>query len=141
SHDRYFLDKTVDRLFVFEEGGKLRQYEGGYSDYLEKVQGNTPSVPPSGKASEAAGMKTEKVKTTKLKFTWQEQKEYETIEETIGEIEKKIASLEKQMELSATDFVRLGQLTREKEDAEALLEDKMERYLYLSDLADRIKKQ
>lgn len=141
SHDRYFLDKTVDRLFAFEEGGKLTQYEGGYSDYLEKVQGKEPSMSQPGKALEAAGAKTEKVKTTKLKFTWQEQKDYETIEETIGEIEKKIASLEKQMEVSATDFVRLEQLAREKEETEALLEEKMERYLYLSDLADRIERQ
>ncbi len=141
SHDRYFLDKTVDRLFAFEEGGKLKQYEGGYSDYLEKIQENALPVSQSGKASEAAGTKKEKIKTTKIRFTWQEQKDYETIERTIEEIEKKIVSLERQIELSATDFVRLGQLTREKEDAEALLEEKMERYLYLSDLADRIDKQ
>ena len=108
SHDRYFLDKTVDRLFAFEEGGKLKQYEGGYSDYLEKIQENALPVSQSGKASEAAGTKKEKIKTTKIRFTWQEQKDYETIERTIEEIEKKIVSLERQIELSATDFVRLG---------------------------------
>lgn len=89
----------------------------------------------------AVGEKTEKVRTRKLKFTWQEQKDYETIEEVIAGIEEKIAELEKQMEASATDFVRLNQLTEEKEEQERLLEEKMERYVYLCDLADRIAEQ
>lgn len=140
SHDRYFLDKVVDRIFAFEGEGKLRQYEGGYSDYLETIRKDQP-VFAGGKTVKEASAKTEKVKTTKLKFTWQEQRDYETIESVIAEIEEKIADLEKQIELSATDFVRLNQLTKEKEEQEILLEEKMERYLYLSDLADRIDQQ
>ena len=138
SHDRYFLDKVVDRIFGFEGNGVLRQYEGGYSDYLEVKQreGQTETV--IEKTAKAASEKTEKVKTTKLKFTWQEQKDYETIEDVIAGIEDKIVDLEKQIECSATDFVKLNQLSKEKEEQEALLEEKMERYLYLSDLADRI---
>lgn len=140
SHDRYFLDKVVDRIFAFEGEGKLRQYEGGYSDYLETIRKDQP-VFAGDKTVKEASAKTEKVKTTKLKFTWQEQRDYETIESVIAEIEEKIADLEKQIELSATDFVRLNQLTKEKEEQEILLEEKMERYLYLSDLADRIDQQ
>lgn len=141
SHDRYFLDKVADRLFAFEGGGVLRQYEGGYSDYLEARQAAGEAVQPVSKGSKDSAEKTVKVKTVKLKFTWQEQKDYETIEEVISGIEDHIAELEKQMELSATDFVRLNQLTREKEEQEKLLEEKMERYLYLSDLADQIAAQ
>lgn len=141
SHDRYFLDKVADRLFAFEGGGVLRQYEGGYSDYLEARQAAGEAVQPVSKGSKDSAEKTVKVKTVKLKFTWQEQKDYETIEEVISGIEDHIVELEKQMELSATDFVRLNQLTREKEAQEKLLEEKMERYLYLSDLADQIAAQ
>ena len=138
SHDRYFLDKVVDRIFGFEGNGVLRQYEGGYSDYLEVKQREDQTETVIEKTAKAASEKTEKVKTTKLKFTWQEQKDYETIEDVIAGIEDKIVDLEKQIERSATDFVKLNQLSKEKEEQEALLEEKMERYLYLSDLADRI---
>ncbi len=141
SHDRYFLDKVVERIFGFEGDGVLRQYEGGYSDYLEVKQreGQTETV--IEKTAKAVSEKSEKVKTTKLKFTWQEQKDYETIEDVIAEIEEKITELEKQIERSATDFIKLNQLSKEKEEQEMLLEEKMERYLYLSDLADRIAAQ
>lgn len=141
SHDRYFLDKVVDRIFAFEGEGKLRQYEGGYSDYLEIKQRDSQPTAPSEKSVKAPAAKKEKVKTTRLKFTWQEQKDYETIEDVIAGIEEKIADLEKKIELSATDFVKLNKLTQEKEEQEALLEEKMERYLYLSDLADKIAEQ
>lgn len=141
SHDRYFLDKVVDRIFAFEEGGFLRQYEGGYSDYLEKKQKYGFETAAEEKDRKPAAAKTEKVKTTKLKFTWQEQKDYETIEEDIAKIEAHIADLEKQMLLCATDFVKLNQLSEEKASQEALLDQKMERFLYLSDLADRIATQ
>lgn len=138
SHDRYFLDKTAERLFVFEGNGVLRQYEGGYSDYLEAGQREEKEKNLSETAKKNPSEKTEKVKTAKLKFTWQEQKDYETIETQIGQIEEGIAQLEKKIESAATDFVELNRLTQEKEAQETLLEEKMERYLYLSDLADRI---
>lgn len=138
SHDRYFLDKTAKRLFAFEGNGVLRQYEGGYSDYLEAGQQEKKEKNLSETAKKNLSEKTEKVKTTKLKFTWQEQKDYETIETEIGKIEEGIADLEKKIENAATDFVELNRLTQEKEEQERLLEEKMERYLYLSDLADQI---
>lgn len=138
SHDRYFLDKTAERLFAFEGNGMIRQYDGGYSDYLEAKQREGRSDKLSEKAKKELPERTGKVKTTKLKFTWQEQKDYETIEAEIEKIENGIAELEKGIERSATDFVELNRLTQEKEAQETLLEEKMERYLYLSDLADRI---
>lgn len=141
SHDRYFLDKTAKRLFAFEGNGILRQYEGGYSDYLEiKQREDREKEFPEDltKNQTTKQTRTEKVKTVKLKFTWQEQKDYETIESEIESTENRIAELEKKIELSATDFVRLDKLTREKEEQERILEEKMERYIYLSDLADRI---
>lgn len=140
SHDRYFLDKTAERLFAFEGNGILRQYEGGYSDYLEKRQDKEEILEPvsSGKSDR---VKTAKVRTAKLKFTWQEQRDYESMEGEIEALEEKIKELERQILLFATDFVRLNELTEEKERAEALLEEKMERYIYLSDLADRIAEQ
>lgn len=141
SHDRYFLDKVVDRIFAFEGNGILRQYEGGYSDYLETKQQEEGQASPSEKVRKEQRLKTEKVKTEKLKFTWQEQKDYENIEDLIAGIENRLRELEKQMELSATDFVKLNGLMKEKEEQEALLEEKMERYLYLSDLAERIAQQ
>ncbi|MDO4260637.1 MAG: ABC-F family ATP-binding cassette domain-containing protein [Eubacteriales bacterium] len=141
SHDRYFLDKVADRLFAFEEGGRLRQYEGGYSDYLEaKKQWEQPD-PGRAKPKKAASEKTERTRQTKLKFTWQEQRDYETIEEEIEGIEEKLRELDRQIERSATDFVKLNELTAQKEEQEALLEEKMERYLYLTDLAERIERQ
>lgn len=138
SHDRYFLDKTAERLFAFEGEGKLRQYEGGYSDYLEAKEREKPTESLKEKEVSRPAQKTEKVKTTKLRFTWQEQRDYETIEEEIEKIEERIADLERQIGLSATDFVRLNQLMEEKESLETTLEEKMERYLYLSDLAEQI---
>lgn len=138
SHDRYFLDRTAERLFAFENGGKLRQYEGGYSDYLEARRESEEQAARPEKKQPAAADKTTKIKTVKRKFTWQEQKDYDCIEEEIAGIEERIAGLEKQIELAATDFVRLNELTGEKEGLESLLEEKMERFLYLSDLADQI---
>lgn len=141
SHDRYFLDKVAERIFAFEGDGKLRQYEGGYSDYLTAKGNESRPAPGAERTEKDPAEKKEKVKTAKLKFTWQEQKDYETIEEVISGIEEKIADLERQIGLFATDFVKLNELTKEKEEQELLLEEKMERYLYLSDLADRIAEQ
>ena len=125
SHDRYFLDKTAERLFVFEGNGRLRQYEGGYSAYLELRQ-REAGVPVSPVRTEKASeQKTEKVKTAKLKFTWQEQKDYDSIEAEIEKIEEKIADLEQKIQLAATDFMKLNELTQEKEAQEGLLEAKL----------------
>lgn len=148
SHDRYFLDRIARRIFSFEGNGVIRQYEGGYSDFLLKKQEEDPDY---GKTGLKGAAKEKKAKVSdsnatrahekKLKFTYKEQKEYETIEEDIQQLEEKIGSCDAQMLQCTSDFVKLNELTKEKEAAEAALEQKMERWEYLEDLAQRIADQ
>ena len=143
SHDRYFLDRIARRLFAFEGEGNIRQYEGGYSDYLMEremeISALTPAKGEKEKISDSRD--TWKVREKKLKFTYQEQKDYETIEEEIAELEDRLASVEEAYAKAATDFVKLNELTTEKESLEKKLEIKLERFVYLSDLAERIEAQ
>lgn len=146
SHDRYFLDRAIRRIFAFEKG-RLVQYEGGYTDYAMKKAGEEEEagVLPekgAGKREEAPQTKTGKPKgPRKLKFTWQEQRDYETIEGEIRELEERIAGLEEEMNRSASDFVKLEELTAAREEAEKALEEKMERWMYLEDLEEKIRQQ
>lgn len=147
SHDRYFLDRTVKRIFAFEEGGKLRQYEGGYTDYAIRKAAEEEIKKESG-AKNGANANPSPVKKgertrgpQKLKFTYKEQKDYETIEADIADLEEKIAALDKDIEASARDFVKLNQLMAEKEELETALEEKMERWMYLEELAAKIAAQ
>lgn len=137
SHDRYFLDKIVDRIFAFENG-VLKQYEGGYSDYLEKAGNPYEEVSVKKSSKEAAAAYKERPREKKLKFTFAEQKEYETIEADIEKLEESLSELEKEILKAATDFVKLNELSKEKEETEKALEDKMERYVYLMELAEKI---
>ena len=150
SHDRYFLDRTMKRIFAFEEDGKLRQYEGGYTDYSlrklsEKEEVETEQARKLGNVSKTNANVTAKGQRTrgpqKLKFTYQEQKDYETIENDISELEEKIEMLETEMAAASTDFVKLNQLMADKEATESLLEEKMDRWMYLEELAARIAEQ
>lgn len=147
SHDRYFLDRTMKRIFAFEEDGKLKQYEGGYTDYAlrkfsEKEGMETEPVKKNGITSKADSQVTQKGQRTrgsqKLKFTYQEQKDYETIESDIAALEEKIGMLEAEMVAASTDFVKLNQLMTDKESAENMLEEKMNRWMYLEELAAKI---
>ena len=169
SHDRYFLDRVVRRIFAFEGNGEIRQYEGGYTDYVNRlaeegrkpgemaeVQGMTArGVSEAESAQEAGGVtgtsgqdaaeqadsrntwKREK----KLKFSYKEQREYETIEDDIANLEAKVEQLDADMAKNATNSVRLGELLAEKEAAEQALEEKMERWEYLEELAAKIAEQ
>jgi len=146
SHDRYFLDRTMRRIFAFEGDGKIRQYEGGYTDYALKKQAEREAEETeTPKKAETATGATQKGQRTrgpqKLKFTYQEQKDYETIEADIAALEGKVEKLDKEMETASTDFVKLNQLVTEKETTEKLLEEKMDRWMYLEDLAARIAEQ
>lgn len=167
SHDRYFLDRTVKRIFAFEGNGVINQYEGGYSDYVlrkemhevEVGENALTEIKSSGKNKNVVSLKgNEKSKVTKggedstkngsassdrntnrkPRFSYKEQREYDTIESEVSELEDKISNLEKEIESNATDFVKLGELTKEKEQAEALLEEKMDRWVYLEELAEKI---
>ena len=141
SHDRYFLDRVTRRIFAFEGDGVVWQYEGGYSDYLIAYQMRHPEEVSYGKVEKKEKVKTEKVRVAKLKFTYKEQKEYETIDEDIAALEEKIEELENKILSSARDFVKLNEYTLEKEKVEEQLAEKMDRWVYLNELAERIAAQ
>lgn len=155
SHDRYFLDRTVRRIFAFEEEGHLRQYEGGWTDYYKAVQERLTESGTNGLSAGSSGAGngtgkeakksqdngTARVRQKKLRFSYQEQKEYDSIEEVIAGLEEKIQNLDQLISQSATDFVRLNTLLGEKEEAEKTLEEKMDRWMYLMDLAEQIEAQ
>ena len=137
SHDRYFLDRVVRRIFAFEGNGVVRQYEGGFTDYQAKKEAEQTLEPPAAN-KEAAGKKYEKPREKKLKFSYTEQKEWDTVEDDIAALEEKIAELEKEIEASATNYGKLNELMGEKEKTEALLDEKMDRWMYLNELAEKI---
>ena len=145
SHDRYFLERVAGRIFAFEGQGRLQQYEGGYLDYLkarkerggkEGKRGETEKKP----LREALGGKP-RYGEKKLKFTYKEQREYEVIEEEVAKLERELEKLEEDMMEHATNSLRLSELAAEKEKAEAKLEEKMERWVYLNELAEKIAEQ
>ena len=146
SHDRYFLDNVVDRIFEFTGNGKLQQYEGGYTDYLEAKARRNDSVKQLVQTEKKEEKKTsaqtwKQNRTVKLKFTFKEQKEFETIDDDIAKLEEKLEKLEQEIMKNATNSGKLNELTSEKEEAEALLEEKMDRWVYLNDLAEKIAAQ
>ena len=152
SHDRYFLDNVVDRIFEFDGNGNLLQYEGGYTDYLEakerrfggSAEETAKAAPSKTSADEPAKSKNndwKQKRPTRLKFTFKEQREYETIDDDIAVLEEKIASLDDQMLKNATNSAKLAELMVEKEKTEAALEEKTERWVYLTDLAEQIEAQ
>jgi len=180
SHDRYFLDRTVDRIFAFEGNGVIKQYEGGFSDYYEKRFSsihdsglNSGGSRRTGEEKRGLGESRErsggqektgemgnrrgqertgetgnrsshekgayiKDRSGQIRFSYMEQKEYETIDDDIAKLEKKIAELEEEIEKAATQYGRLNELMQEKSDMEHELEHKMERWVYLNELAERI---
>ena len=131
SHDRYLLDKIVEKVFVFEGNSKIVQYTGNYEYFKslkqeQEIEEKTP--------------KKEKERTSPraLKFTFNEQREWETIDDDIGELENKIENKDKEIEKSSTDYSKLEKLISEKEMLEKKLEEKMERWIYLSELEEQI---
>lgn len=140
SHDRYFLDRVVRRIFAFEGEGKVKQYEGGYTDYQAAVMARQVKEPEGKKTWEEEKKSSRKTwgGTKKLRFTFQEQKDWEVIEGEIEALEQAITSLDQQMEAAASDFIKLRELMEEKERQEEILEKKMERWMYLNDLAEKI---
>lgn len=144
SHDRYFLDNLVDRIFAFEGDGSLKQYEGGYTDYLEakqRMEGVQVFAKTAPVEKKTTGKDWKKDQPTKLKFTYKEQKEFDTIDEDIALLEQTIEDLEQEMMENATNSAKLSEIMAKKEDAERALEEKMERWVYLNDLAEKIENQ
>ena len=145
SHDRYFLDNVVDRILEFDGNGGIHQYEGGYTDYLESKERKGVSFETATEKNEPKEKTTSKNwkqnRSVKLKFTYKEEKEYETIDEDIASLEEKIESFDQEMIKNATNSVKLSELAAKKEEAEQALEEKMDRWVYLNDLAERIEQQ
>ena len=145
SHDRYFLDNMADRIFAFEGEGHLVQYEGGYTDYLEARERKMSDMPEEEssliKKDKSSKNDWKQNRKEKLKFTFKEQREFETIDEDIEKLEARIASLEEEMMKNATNSGKLREIVEEKEEAEKALEEKMDRWVYLNDLAERIEAQ
>lgn len=151
SHDRYFLDRIADRILAFEGNGVLTQYEGDYTTYLEKAGARgiglteNPENPgnPNLKEKKSSDSRStwKNNREKKLKFTYQEQKEFETIDEEIASMEEKIADIETEMIFVASQYSRLQELAEQKEELEKQLEIKMERWVYLNDLAEQIAEQ
>lgn len=160
SHDRYFLDRTVNRIFAFEAGGVLRQYEGGYTDYalkagesaqcnlsvqdgiISSAAGGTEGANTDSEAGGRAAYENYRAnRERKLKFSYKEKQEYETIEQDILDLEDKLESLDAEMAANATNSKRLSELAAEREQTEADLEHKMERWEYLEELAEKIHAQ
>lgn len=157
SHDRYFLDRIVRRMFIFEGEGRLRQFESGYSDYMlvksveaelaaeSAAGGSRGTAAGSGSTGGSGAEGTDsrdgeqpKPKRTntheqKVRFTYAEQKDWETIEDQIAKLEAKIADCEKQIGQNATNFTKLNELMQEKDAAEQQLEERMDRWMYLTE--------
>ena len=145
SHDRYFLDNMADRIFAFEGEGHLVQYEGGYTDYLEARERKMSDMPEEEssliKKDKSSKNDWKQNRKEKLKFTFKEQREFETIDEDIEKLEARIASLEEEMMKMPPIPENSGRIVEEKEEAEKALEEKMDRWVYLNDLAERIEAQ
>ena len=153
SHDRYFLDRVVSRIFCFENG-TIKKYEGGYTDYLNhtthKLDVTDAGISSSEKNSpdDDTAEETDKPKVTKdnwkdgqtkkLKMSYKEEKEFETIESDIATLEQQIEDTDNEMLKASNDFVKLGELSAKKEDLQKELEHKMDRWMYLEELADKI---
>ncbi len=142
SHDRYFLDRCVRRIFAFEGNGVLKQYEGGYTDYQlrrEMESGDFTPAKETVKNTSENAEKTGKQRTHQLKLSYKEQKEYDTIEEDIAALEEKIEQKEADILKFSRDFVKLNELTKEKEQLQQQLDEKMDRWMYLEELVAKIK--
>ena len=133
SHDRYFLDRLCRRIFAVEPGGQVREYPGGYTDYLLTLE-----APREKK--EKAEPQQPRSKQKKLKFTFKEQREFETIDADIAALEEQLEENKRNQELFGADYEKLRQLMQEQQGLEAALEAKTERWLYLTELAERIEK-
>ena len=155
SHDRYFLDRVVNRIFAFEGQGKVTQYEGGFTDYQiawsarhPQETGDQKGVRAGDSDENGSGLPINRNNwkqaaggEKKRKLSFKEQREWETIEADIAALEQSIGDLEQEIGKSATNYTRLNELMEEKSAREAQLEEKMERWMYLNELVEQIEAQ
>lgn len=139
SHDRYFLDKVVERIFAFNGDGTLRMYMGGYSDYAAAKSEESQNKVAQGKSDLKQAYRKER--PAKLKFTFAEQREFETIDDEIASLEEAVAGIEREMEAQASQYLKLQELQEEKDALQQRLVAKMERWVYLTELEEKIQAQ
>lgn len=146
SHDRYFLDRLVVKTFAFEEDGNIRQYTGGYSKYMNekdareaaRASGSSSGSTKGNGPGNTSSSESRRHERRRLKFSYREQKEYETIDDDIAALEQRAAEIDSEMEAHASEALKLADLAKEKESVEQQLDEKMERWEYLNELAERI---
>ncbi|MEP7038391.1 MAG: ATP-binding cassette domain-containing protein, partial [Acidobacteriota bacterium] len=141
SHDRYFLDRTVDSIFKFKSDGEIRQFAGDYSAYLEKIEDEEAELKEAEKQSETQILTDAKndltlEKPAPKKLSFNEKREFETLEKNIDKIEKRLAGIEKELTEFATDAYKLNELFTEQQKLNSQLEIDSERWLELSERAD-----
>lgn len=143
SHDRYFLDRVVRRMLTFENGGRIKLYNGSYTEYYQERRNTETGTGGSNNVVGANAYKLQKEQNKKLRFTYNEQREYDSIEGEIADLEEQIAEYDREIANPKiqTDFIKLSELTQKKEEAELRLLEKMDRYMYLDDLAQKIAAQ
>ncbi len=137
SHDRYFLDKCCKRIFAFDGNGNIKQYEGGYSDYAEKIK----DIKQENQPKEIKEKKSWNKGKKKLKFTYNEEREFETIDDDISCLEEQISNIENEMSNNSSSYSKLQELSAEKEKLEEQLSNKMDRWIYLNELKEQIDNQ
>lgn len=145
SHDRYFLDKIADKILVFEGNGVIQKHTGNYSEvmgdgYCKSTKNLKEEVNDNKNFTETKNNKS-KPKNKSLKFSYKEKLEYEQIDEIIENLEEKIIKLDEEISENTSDFQKLQELLKKKEDLEKLLEEKMDRWTYLNELAEKIEEQ
>ena len=138
SHDRWFLDKVVNRIFALEGDGYAKQYEGGYSDYLEKKGDSAAAKSSTDSASKSKEWDKGK---RKLKMTYNEEREWASIDDDIAKLEAEIADIDKQMQQNSSSYDKLQQLGEQKAELEKQLDEKTERWVYLTELNEKIESQ
>ena len=154
THDRYFLDNVVNRIMAFEGDGQLVQYEGGYTDYLEakarkgqtletrsNMAGSSQNETPEPEKKKSSADTWKQNRKQKLKFTYKEQKEFETIDDDIAALEERLEQIDKEMAVNATNAGKLRELSEEQQETQQKLDEKMDRWVYLNDLAEQIEAQ
>jgi ATP-binding cassette subfamily F protein uup len=146
SHDRHFIDRMAVRTFVYEDGGHVAHYPGGYTDWAEtrkaiaeEKAAARAAKAPSSTGDTRTGRSSEAPK--KLKFSYREQREYETIDEDIAALEDQIMQVDAEINTAGSDFGKLQKLTAQRDELSAQLDEKMERWVYLNDLAEQIEAQ
>lgn len=153
SHDRHFIDRMAVRTFVYEGDGRIAHYPGGYSDWAERrdAQQAAAAAAASEKRKKSAGARKEKDSAgsavtgdfakKKLKFTYNEQREFDTIDDDIASLEEALAQVDDQINQAGSDYCKLQELTSRREEISAALDEKMDRWVYLNDLAEQIEAQ